>query len=298
MTEEDAEEALEAELMPSNQLAVVIKEAGVDNQLAEEFKINFEEHFKMAATWAKKAKNIIVTNENQKVEMQEARTARLFLREKRLEIEQFRVARKKYFLDGGRAIDKIANFLKNTIEPIETYLDSQEHFVELRKKKEDERILAEAHAKLESERIAKEEEDRKERVRLQAENEKLQKKIAEERAEAERKAKAIRDAHEAEQSKLRKEQEAKLAEERARTIEAQKALQKKQIEEANIERERLRKEEQLKQAGDAGKLLKLKMDIQAIKIPEVESNEYRRILGDIKSHLWLCVLAIKIEEEI
>ena len=168
MTEEELEQPITPELMPSKQLDIVIKEAGLENELAQEFHINFFEHFKMASTWAKKAKNIIVTDPSQTVIMQEARTARLFLREKRLEIEKFRVARKEYYLKGGRAIDKVANFLKDTIIPIETYLESQEKFVEIREKAKNDAILSEAKAKEEKELLAKQEKDRKELETLRA----------------------------------------------------------------------------------------------------------------------------------
>ena len=96
MDESDFEStAVTAEVVePSKELSTVIKEVGLDQQLADEFRINFEQHFKMASTWAKKAKTIIVTDASQKVLMEEARTARLFLKSKRLEIEKFRVERK------------------------------------------------------------------------------------------------------------------------------------------------------------------------------------------------------------
>lgn len=176
-SEEDFEQ-VEAELVPSNELATIIKETALEPQLAEEFKINFEEHFRMASTWAKKAKKIIVTDASQTVVMAEARTARLFLRSKRLEIENFRVARKDYFLKGGRAIDKVANFLKDIIIPIETHLDAQEHFVELRQKAHDDKLLAEAKAKEEAEILKKQKEEKAELEKLRLEKIETMKKEA------------------------------------------------------------------------------------------------------------------------
>ena len=120
----------------------------------------------MANEWSKKAKNIIVTNENQTVLMEQARVARLFIRSKRLEIENFRKSKKEYYLRGGQAVDKVCGFLKNMIEPIENHLDLQEHYVEYKKKAEDARLLAEAQAKAEEDRIAEEKRKSEENARF------------------------------------------------------------------------------------------------------------------------------------
>lgn len=265
MTEEELEEGITPEVLPSNELAVIIKDTGLEPSLAQEFTINFEEHFRMASEWAKKAKKIIVTDPSQTVIMQEARTARLFLREKRLEIEKFRVSRKEYFLKGGRAIDKVANFLKDTIIPIEEHLDRQEHFVELQKKAEEARVLAEFHAKQEAEIKAKEEADRLALAKAKEENDRLRK-------------------------------EAEKAQAQARKAEAE--LQDKKQAEAKAEADRLKAEEALKSAGDADKLINFRLAVEAIKIPDVKSAENKRIIADAVSHLRLAVIKIKLEEEI
>lgn len=184
MTEED----LEVEIVPKNELQVLINKSGLEQSKAQFMLEQFTDHYKMAAEWAKKAKTIIVTNESQTVNMKAARTGRLFLREKRLEIESARKSLKESALREGKAIDMIANFLKDLIIPTEEHLDRQEHFVEYKKKAEDERILAEAHAKLEVERIEKEKLESEEREKLRAENEKLRK----EKEEAERKIRKIK----------------------------------------------------------------------------------------------------------
>lgn len=288
MTEEDLE-GITPEVMPSNQLSTIIKETGLEPQLADEFKINFEEHFKMASEWAKKAKKIIVTNDNQTVIMQEARTARLFLREKRLEIEKFRVSRKEYYLKGGRAIDKVANFLKDTIIPIEEHLDRQEHFVEIKKKAEDERILAEADAKQEQERIAQEEENKKHLQILKEQNERLSKQL--EKDEKERQI---------ELNKIREENNKKLLEEKMAREKVESELRAKQQSEMKLEAEKIKAikaEERLKSAGDNEKLIAFHNAIGAIIAPDVKSPNSMRMVEDAKSHLYLAMRSIKIQQE-
>ena len=290
MTEEELEDSVTPELLPSKDLAVIIKETGLEESLAQEFTSNFQEHFRMAAEWAKKAKKIIVTDPSQVVVMQEARTARLFLREKRLEIEKFRVARKEYFLKGGRAIDKVANFLKDTIIPIEEHLDRQEHFVEIRKKAEDDRILAEAYAKQEAERLAKEEADRQALAKANEENARLRK-------EAEAKAKA----QQAELDKIRKEKEAELAQVRAVAQKAEDELklnrQAEEKEKAKAEADRIREEERQSKLGENDYMLILKNHLEKTPYPEVRSIANKRIISDVKSYVGLAILKIEILED-
>ena len=56
-------------------------EEALDNR--ERFLEKFQDYFKIAAEWETKAKTIIVTNDEQKTDMEIARVGRLFLREKR-----------------------------------------------------------------------------------------------------------------------------------------------------------------------------------------------------------------------
>ena len=280
MTEEELEKGITPEVLPSNELAVIIKETGLEPTLAKEFIINFEEHFRMASEWAKKATKIIVTDASQQVLMQEARIARLFLREKRLEIEKFRVSRKEYFLKGGRAIDKVANFLKDTIIPIEEHLDRQEHFVENMKKAEEARVLAEFHAKQEAEIKAKEEADRQALANLNAEREKQRKELDE----------------------VRRQADAKIAEERAKAKKAEDELRIKREAEAKAEADRIKADEALKKADDSIKLAKLMKDIQSIDYPTgLKSNKSNQAVRDVHNYLLKAIDVLKpmvIEEEI
>jgi len=162
-----------------NKLQVIIKESGLEATKAKVMLENFQDYFEIASDWEKKAKTIVVTNESQTGDMAMARTGRLYLREKRLAIENKRKELKEQSLREGRAIDGIANVLKALIVPIEDYLDRQEHFVKIKQKEEDERLLAEARAKIEADRLAQEKADREEQERIRLENIRLQKETEE-----------------------------------------------------------------------------------------------------------------------
>ncbi len=137
MTEEEMEqETITPEVLPESRFQVMIKEANLDESRANYLLQNFTNHFKEAAEWAKKAKDIIVTNDNQTVMMEMARTGRLFLAKKRQEIEKARKWMKEPALREGQAIDKIANLLKDTIIPTEEHLYRQENFTKLKKEAE------------------------------------------------------------------------------------------------------------------------------------------------------------------
>lgn len=204
-----------------DQLQMIVSGSGLEKTKADMILEKFQDYFAMASEWEAKARTIIVTNEDQEVDMKMARTGRLFLREKRIAIENARKELKEQALREGKAIDGIANVLKALIVPIEEYLEKQEKFVELRDKAkaEEERIALEKKA--EEERIAKEKSEAEEREKIRIENEKLKKeaeakekelqeerrKVESEKIEAERKSKAEFD-------RIKKEAEDKLAEER------------------------------------------------------------------------------------
>ena len=225
-------EIVEVEATPiesSNQLAVIVKDSGLDATKADYILKNFQDYFKIAAEWEIKAKGIVVRDASQNAEMQMARAGRLFLREKRIAIEKSRKELKEQALREGKAIDGIANVLKALIVPIEEYLDEQEHYVENKAKEEAARIAAEMERKAEEERIAREKAEaearRAEEERIRKENERLQ-------AEAEK----ARKEKEAAEAQARKEREA--AEKAAREAEAKAAAERKAIEEkARKERE-------------------------------------------------------------
>ncbi len=291
MTEEQLEEGMTPELIEPNQFVAIVENSGLEQNKAQFLLEQFQDHYKMAAEWAKKAKNIIVTNESQTVNMKMARTGRLFLREKRLEIENARKSLKEAALKEGKAIDMIANFLKDLIIPTEEHLRRQEYFVELKKEAEDARILAEAHAKMEEERIAKEKADAEEMARLKKAEQEAALVLAAERRKAEEIAKA---------EKIRMND--LIAGKRMEREKAENELRLKRQAEEKQKADEIRRIEQEKSAGDVEKLIKLSNDIKAIKTPEVKSQESKEVIYKVVSYLNLAVIAIngvvKIEEEI
>ena len=264
MTESEAEEqetpVLTPELLPQQRFQVMVKEAQLDQSRADYLLQNFSGHFKEAAEWAKKAKDIIVTNENQTVMMEIARTGRLFLSKKRQEIEKARKWMKEPALREGQAIDKIANLLKDTIIPTEEHLRRQEDFVKLRQEAEAERIRLEVEARMEQERITKEKADAEALAKAQAEN------------------------------------KVKLDKERADREKVEAELREKKQAELKAEADRIRAEEALKSAGDEVKLMNYRNEIGILlsKVPEVKGLKNVRIIEDIKSHLHLAFMMIKI----
>jgi len=214
-----------------NKLQLIVKDSGLEVTKSQYILDKFTDYFEMASEWEKKAKDIVVTDESNKVEMQMARVGRLFLRDKRISIEKARVELKEQALREGKAIDGIANVLKALIVPIEEYLEKQEKFVEIKEAKLAEEKRIEDEKRIEQERLAKEEADRKEQERVRLENIKLkeeaearEKKMAEDKAAAEKiiaeqKAKAEAEwiRTEALARKAKEEAEKKLADERAKS---------------------------------------------------------------------------------
>lgn len=237
-------------------LQVAVREVGLEQTKAQYLLDNFSDYFGIAADWEKKAKAIVVTDENQVAEMKMAREGRLFLRAKRIEVEKARKQLKEQALREGRAIDGIANVLKALIVPIEEYLDEQEHYVEKKRAAEEEARRLEAEKLLrekeERERLEREAEER----RIREENERLRKEAEEKaaalKAEREAAAKAQREAE------AKAEREKKAAEEKSRKereeIEAQAKAEREAAEKAaREEREKAIAEERAKAKAKAKK---------------------------------------------
>ena len=90
----------------------------------------FNIFFEQAKEWEEKARNIVITDENQVELMKEARVARLALKDIRCDAEKTRKESKEDYLRVGKAIDGVANIIKALIIPIEEHLEKQEKFVE------------------------------------------------------------------------------------------------------------------------------------------------------------------------
>jgi hypothetical protein len=247
-----------------NQLAVIVKESGLEETKGAVLTTKFSTFFDEAAKWAEKAKAIVITDASQTADMQIARIGRLNLRDMRLAIKKTHDELKKASLDEGRAIDRIANALTAAITPTEEYLDLQEHFVENKAKAEAERarIIAEEEARqkqLARERAELEENERlaKENAKLKAEAEAREKEMEEERIYQE---KLLRQEHEEAERKAKEEKEkadAILKAEQDKAEAARKAVEEK----ARKEREEAEK----KNAEDKAKADAEKAKVEAEK---------------------------------
>lgn len=129
------DKSLKIEFMEENKLQVIIEESGLEKSKAQVLLEKFGNYFAIAAEWEKKAQTLVVTDVGQKTEMKMAREARLFLKEKRVDIEKTRKVLKEQSLREGQTIDSIAKILTNLISPIETHLEAQERFAEIQEAK-------------------------------------------------------------------------------------------------------------------------------------------------------------------
>lgn len=219
-----------------NNLEVIVKESGLEGVKAKSIIEQFQDCFKIAAEWEAKAKTLVVTRGDQKTEMAQAREGRLFLRDKRINIENSRKRLKEDVLKEGRAIDSICGTLKALIEPIETYLDEQEHFAEREQERKDQAHRAEIEKRMNEENEAREAEEREKAAKLQAENDRLKREAAEKDAET---AKEAAEAKAKADAALAKEREAR-AKEQAKADAEKKALEDK----AKAEREKAKEAEE------------------------------------------------------
>lgn len=264
-----------------NQLQIIIKESNLEPTKAQFILDNFQNYFEIASEWEKKAKSIVVTKDDQVAEMQMARTGRLFLRQKRIDVENARKKLKEQALREGKAIDGIANVLKAVIVPIEEYLEQQEKFVEIKEAKRVEAMRLEAEKRAEEERLAQEKAEAEEKEKLRIENEKLkaeaiekEKKLAEERKKQEEILRKQREEAEQKAEQERKKQEEILAKERAKA-EAEKKEQEEKLlaERKKAEKERYIAEEKARKEREVERLKAEKERKEKEKLAELLKNQ-------------------------
>jgi len=275
-----------------NQLAVIVKDSGLETTKAKVILEKFHDYFDIAAEWEQKAKMIVVKDFKQTADMKMARIGRLELREKRIAIEKTRKELKEQALREGKAIDGIANILKGIIVPIEEYLQKQENFIKIKQAEHSEQKRIEAEQKSEQMLLAAEkaerdriEKERLDNIRLKKEAEAREKKMQAEREAAEKKQREIEE-------KARLEREA--AEEKQRKI--KEVAEKKLAEERRVADEKLRKQQE-----ESDRLAKIEQDKRDKEIAEQQkrdddAREARRI-ADIETNKKLAVEQEKAQKE-
>lgn len=114
-------------------IEVIISKSGLPDLEKKTLKEKFNPFISVAEEWTQKAKTIVVIDETQTDLMKQAREGRLFLKDKRNRIEDLRKELKEEHLRKGQTIDIIAKTLKGLIEPIESHLEKQEKYIEIKK---------------------------------------------------------------------------------------------------------------------------------------------------------------------
>lgn len=254
-----------------NQLEVIVKESQLEKTKADYILQNFQDYFQIASEWEAKSKTLIVTRADQKAEMEMARTGRLFLREKRIAVENSRKRLKEESLREGKAIDGIANVLKALIVPIEEYLERQERFVQIEQENKDAILRAEIEKRMEEERIAKEKAEAEAREQMRLENERLKK-------EAQEKERQL--------AEERKKQESILAEERRKAdVERQKAEADKRAIEEKARKEKAEQDRKLAEEKEKAEVAKRKAAEAARKKLDAEREEKERLAEILKNQV-------------
>ena len=305
----------------NNKLQVILTEQGIEKsdvaKLIEAFGGPFEEAGEILDTY----KTIVVTKEDDVAGMNKAREARLLLKKARTTVENKRVELKADIVKQGRAIDSVARFVKEEIQPAEEYLELQEKFAEIQREQRVAKIKAERIEKLMQytddisvynlDQMTPEQfEGLLSTLKVQYEakikaEEEARKKALEE-AEAERKRQAeiekenIRLKKEAEEKEAEREAERKLEAEKNEKLEAEAKLEREKREALELKEKQQKEAEQLAKdqeeaeklkaltAPDKEKLMQFAQGIHIVqtqKMPTLKSKEAQEIAYYIENVL-------------
>src|SRR5688572_12032577 len=119
-----------------------IQKFSLPKDMAVALKERFEPFEKQAKEWEAKAMALVVTDENQKNLMAEARKARLALRQIRLDVGKLHEREKADALRTSQLLDTIKRTLTGYIEPLEAHLQAQEDFAKVQEEKRKQELLA------------------------------------------------------------------------------------------------------------------------------------------------------------
>lgn len=308
--------------MENSQLQVILSEQNVAAENAKQLLVAFGAPFEEAGEILAKYQTIKVTKEDDFSTMAEARKQRLALKNIRVDVEKKRKELKEDSLRVGKAIDSVARFVKETIEPAESYLEQQEKFAEIK--------AAERAAKIKAERVEKlmqftddismynfeamtdeQFDSLLSTLKTQKEAEiAAAKKAEEDRLAAEKAERERQTAIEAENAKLKAEAEAREKQVAAERAKAQAEADKKLSEERAAAEEERRKREAVEAeqrhreeaeakakaeaeaaeraallAPDKEKLLKLATEIEEMKLPALSSNDAQAVLNQVQGLL-------------
>ena len=270
----------------TNELVKVVETSGLEAQTSNYIKEKFLPFFEQAEDWKRKAEALVVTDASQVHDMKMARTARLALKEIRVNADKTRKELKEDSLRYGKAVQGVYNVIEYLIAPIEKHLQEQEDFVVIQEAKRKAELKASREMELQpfAEFVPlglnlgeMSEEDYGKtlngaKLQLQAKIE------AEQKAEAERIAKEKAEAEERERVRLENERlkaeaeakEKQLAEERAKAEAERKALEEKARKEKAAADAKLKAEREAKEKLEAE--LKARAEAEAKAKREAEAK--------------------------
>lgn len=117
------------------QLGQTVNEFGLEKETASNILDRFTPLFAKANEWKRKAEALVVTDASQTREMQEARIARLALKDIRVAADKERKSLKEDSLRYGKAVQGVYNVIEYLIAPIEKHLQEQEDFLKVQEAK-------------------------------------------------------------------------------------------------------------------------------------------------------------------
>lgn len=271
-----------------NKLEIIVKESGLEKSKAQVLLENFSNYFEIAAEWESKARAIRVTDESQRAEMKMAREGRLFLKQKRVDVENTRKQLKEQSLREGQTIDAIAKILKNLIEPIEEDLEKQEKFIEIReferktlRKEERVKILIALDFDFTYIDLLNMDDASFDSLVIRIENEISARKEAERKAEEERIEKEKAEAEERERIRLENERLKAEADERERIADIERRKAAEELAKAEAERKSI-EEKARKEREESERILKAEQE-KARTEAEKAAAEKAKLEAEIKA---------------
>lgn len=315
-----------------NQIIKVIKDNELVSNQAEIIQQTFNQYFEAAKKWEDQVKTIVITDASQTEEMKKARTARLALRDIRINAEKEKDRLKKDSLRYNKAVDGVNNVIKALTEPLEEYLSEQEKFVEraeetkkveiqhareadlapyvqdvsfynLKEMSEAgfQELLSSSRTAYET-RMAKEKQAEEDRIKAEKEAQEERERMKAENA----RLKAEADEREAKARAEREEQERKLEEQR-KILEEKARVEREAREKAEEEIKRKEQEEKEKQeaeaqakkeaelAPDKEKLFIYAQMLNNVQIPLLTTEEARNKLMEATKMLAAVTKVLKME---
>lgn len=116
--------------MESKELAIIVAQSGIEKTKAQTVLDSFSVFFEQASEWELKTRDLVITDVSQVAEMKMARDGRLQLKEVRVNAEKAKKKLKENILIEGRFIDSIYNLIEGVTKPIEAELLEKEKFAE------------------------------------------------------------------------------------------------------------------------------------------------------------------------